>query len=112
VRALQAGGLSQRQACRAARCPRSIAQYRTIPVEPAKLIEQFKYAAGRHRLRGNLFLQTQLRRVGFTVIDKWLYRLYRREGLRIKAAASAACAYVPWRSEGLLSYAGPATVMI
>jgi putative transposase len=84
VRALQARGLSQRQACRAARCPRSTAQYQTIRIEPTDLVEQLKAAAGRHRRRGYRFLQIQLRKVGFAVNHKRLYRLYRREGLQIR----------------------------
>lgn len=84
MRALQARGLSQRQACNAARCPRSTAQYRTLRVEPSALIEQLKELAGRHRRRGYRFLQVQLRRYGQVINHKRLYRLYRREGLQIR----------------------------
>jgi len=81
---LQARGLSQRRACCAARCARSTAQYRTIRVEPAELVEQLKHLASRHRRRGYRFLQIQLRKVDFSVNHKRLYRLYRHEGLQIR----------------------------
>jgi putative transposase len=84
VRALQARGLSQRRACRAARCWRSTAQYRTIRVEPVQLVEHLKRLAGHHRRRGYRFLQIGLRKAGFVVNHKRLYRLYRREGLQIR----------------------------
>jgi putative transposase len=81
---LQARGLSQRQACRAARCPRSTAQHRTVRVEPIQLVERLKQLAGHHRRRGYRFLQIGLRKAGFVVNHKRLYRLYRREGLQIR----------------------------
>ena len=84
MRALQARGLSQRRACRAARCARSTARYRTIRIEPVELVEQLKQLAGRHRRRGYRFLQIELRRVGHAINHKRLYRLYRREGLQIR----------------------------
>jgi putative transposase len=84
VRALQARGLSQRRACRAARCPRSSAQRKTVRVEPIELIDELKHVASRHRRRGYRFLQIQLSKRGFHVNHKRLYRIYRREGLQIR----------------------------
>lgn len=55
-----------------------------VRVEPTELIEQLKTLAGRHRRRGYRFLQIQLRKVGYSVNHKRLYRLYRREGLQIR----------------------------
>jgi putative transposase len=48
------------------------------------LVEQLKQVAAKHRRRGYRFLQIQLRRRGFTVNHKRLYRLYRREGLQVR----------------------------
>lgn len=84
MRALQARGLSQRRACRAARCPRSTAQRISVRIEPIELVDELKRQAAWHRRRGYRFLQIQLRKRGFAVNHKRLYRLYRREGLQIR----------------------------
>ena len=84
MRALQARGLSQRRACRAARCPRATAQYQTLRAEPTELVAQLRQLAGRHRRRGYRFLQIELRKAGHVVNHKRLYRLYRHEGLQIR----------------------------
>lgn len=100
MRALQARGLSQRNACRAARCPRSTAQYKTVRVEPLELVEELKRQAARHRRRGYRFLHIQLRSAGHIVNHKRLYRLYRREGLQVR----------PRRRRRLRFVRGPALV--
>ena len=61
-----------------------VGQYRTIRVEPVQLVEQLKRLASHHRRRGYRFLQIGLRKAGFVVNHKRLYRLYRREGLQIR----------------------------
>ena len=83
MRALQARGLSERHACRVARCPRATAQRQTVRVEQVELVEELKAQAARHRRRGYRFLLIRVRKAGFPVNHKRLFRLYQRERLQV-----------------------------
>ncbi|HET9342677.1 MAG TPA: IS3 family transposase [Candidatus Eremiobacteraceae bacterium] len=84
MRALQARGLSQRRACRAARCPRSTAQRQSLRQQPPGLVDELHRQAARHRRRGYKFLNLQVRKAGFPVNHKRVYRLYRQHQLQIR----------------------------
>ncbi len=98
VKALKENGLSERAACRLARCPRRTAQYRSrrAPDDPA-LIENIKTIAeerprfGRRRLRIFVF------RHGFRVSERRFNRIY-RAGTAGSPSAQAARPVFPWWS--------------
>ena len=94
MRALQARGLSERCACRAARCARSTAQRISVRVEPIALIAEMRQQAARFRRRGYRHLLIKVRKAGFTVNHKRFYRLYRRECLQIKPRRRRKIRYV------------------
>lgn len=76
--------LSQRRACSALGFPRSSCLYRGRRVEPAELVERLKALAARNARHGYRMLHLLLRREGFKVNHKRIYRLYRAEGLSVR----------------------------
>lgn len=85
MRALQLEGLSQRQACRIATCPRPTAQYVSQRVDRDRPVrERLRYHAGRRLRAGWRMLKIFLRREGLVMNDKRLRRIYREEKLQVK----------------------------
>jgi putative transposase len=77
-------GLSQRRACSALGFPRSSCTYRGRRAEPSELVERPKALAARNARHGYRMLHLLLRREGFKVNHKRIYRLYRAEGLVVR----------------------------
>ena len=94
MRALQELGVSQRAACRIARCPRSVAQYRLRRVDDPVLLERLKALAVERRRFGYRRLTLMLRREGFVVNHKRVHRIYRAEGLQLRARRKRGVRYV------------------
>ena len=85
MRALQADGLSQRQACRITKCPRRTVQYRSQRVDrDLPVRERLRFYAGRRLRAGWRMLKIFLRREGMVMNDKRLRRIYREEQLQVK----------------------------
>ena len=80
---------SQRQACRFAGLSRCTARYRAQPsVDEGVLVERLKKFAKRRGRRGYRLAHRELRRDGFGVNHKRVYRLWRREGLSVPSRRS------------------------
>jgi putative transposase len=94
VRALQGLGLSERAACRIARCPRSVAQYPTRRTEDPRLLERLRALAEERRRFGYRRLTLMLRREGFVVNHKRVHRIYRAHGLQLRARRKRGVRYV------------------
>jgi putative transposase len=85
VRALQARGLSQRQACVLAGCPRKTAQYRSRKPPPdPQLVERIKAVAERWPRFGYRRLFIMLRREAVELSWWRLRRIYRQLGLHVR----------------------------
>lgn len=78
---MTAHGMSERRACKLARLGRSTFQYRKRPDDDGPLRERLRQLAGVRRRFGYRRLGILLRREGFVVNHKKLFRLYREEGL-------------------------------
>ena len=77
-------GLSERRACKLVALDRSTFQYHKKPGTDAALRERLKGMAGERRRFGYRRLGILLRREGFVVNHKKLFRLYREEGLAVR----------------------------
>jgi putative transposase len=76
--------LSQRHACAALGFARSSFQYRVRRSQPAELVERLRALAAKRPRFGYRRLHVLLRREGFTVNHKRIYRLYRAESLAVR----------------------------
>ena len=94
MRALQSEGLSERAACRLAKCPRSVAQYQTRRSDDPELVDRLKAIAAERRRFGYRRLTIMLRREGFVVNHKRVYRRYRSHGLQLRARRKRGVRYV------------------
>lgn len=94
VRAVQELGLSERAACRLARCPRSIPQYKIRRVNDPRLIERLKTIAAERRRFGYRGLTITLRREGFVVNHKRVHRIYRAHGLQLQPRRERGLQYI------------------
>ncbi|BDE06909.1 insertion element protein [Vulcanimicrobium alpinum] len=94
MRALQDLGVSQRAACRIARCPRSVAQYRVRRTDDPALLERLKALAAERRRFGYRRLTIMLRREGFVVNHKRVHRIYRNAGLQLRSRRKRGVRYV------------------
>ncbi len=94
MRALQELGLSERAACRLARCPRSIAQYKIRRVNDPRLIERLKAIAAERQRFGYRRLTIMLRREGFVVNHKRVHRIYRAHGLQLRPRRKRGVRYI------------------
>lgn len=75
---------SQRQACRFVGLSRSSARYESrVRVDEAELVERLYKFAGTRRRRGYRLAHQELRRDGFAVNHKRVYRLWRGAGLNV-----------------------------
>ena len=79
-----AGMCSQRQACRFAGLSRSSARYQArVRVDESELVERLEKFARRRRRRGYRLAHRELRRDGFVVNHKRVYRLWKGAGLNV-----------------------------
>jgi len=85
VKALIKAGLSERAACRLAKCPRGTAQYRSCkpPDDPA-LIEAMKTIAAKRPRFGRRRLKILIQRKGFRMSERRFVRIYRTLALQVR----------------------------
>ena len=81
--ALREYGLSQRAACRIARCARSVAQYRLRRIDEPQFVERIRAIAMERRRFGYRRIGLMLQREGRVVNHKRLYRIYSKLGPKI-----------------------------
>ena len=74
-------GVSERRACDVLRHPRATHRYQSVKDDQAVLRSQIKEIAGVHVTWGYQRIWIKLRREGWMVNRKRIYRLYREEGL-------------------------------
>ena len=77
-------GLSERRACRLVKIHRSVARYKPKREAPTELLTRLRELASERRRYGYRRLAVLLRREGFVVNHKKVYRLYRDEGLAVR----------------------------
>ena len=78
-------GLSERRACQLVKQPRASQRYVHRRCEPPRLQERLLVLAEQRRRFGYPRLHMLLRREGFTVSRKRVYRLYREAGLKLRS---------------------------
>ena len=76
--------MSERRACRVAGCDRMTARYRSRRPDDPRLRERMVAIARERRRFGYRRLHVMLKREGFHVNHKRVFRIYREEGLRVK----------------------------
>ena len=76
--------MSERRACRTIGCVRMMVRYRCRRPDDAELRERLRNLARARRRFGYRRLHVLLRREGFTVNHKRLFRLYREERLMVR----------------------------
>ncbi len=78
-------GLSERRACRLVGQARSVARYQARPrrIDEAALVERLKQIARKKRRRGYRLAYRELRRQGWSVNHKRVWRLWKRERLSV-----------------------------
>lgn len=77
-------GISERRACRLIGIHRSVARYTPRGQDPPELLRRLRELAAERRRYGYRRLTILLRREGFMVNHKRVYRLYREEGLLVR----------------------------
>ena len=77
-------GFSERRACRLMGIHRSVARYRRVGSDAPELLKRLRSLAAERRRFGYRRLWVLLRREGFGVNHKRVYRLYREEGLSVR----------------------------
>jgi putative transposase len=80
----EAHGMSERRACRTIGAERMTVRYRSRRPEDARLRERLVAIARERRRFGCRRLHVMLKREGFNVNHKRVFRLYREEGLKVK----------------------------
>ncbi len=76
--------MSERRACRTAGCDRMTARYRSRRPDDPRLRERMVAIARERRRFGYRRLHVMLKREGFVVNHKRVFRIYREEGLKVK----------------------------
>ena len=85
MRALQIEGLSERQACRLAQCPRPTMRYKSRKIPDDQLVRDRLRCLAQERPRfGWRRLKIFLKREGIVMNNKRLRRLYREERLQVR----------------------------
>lgn len=81
----QSHGLSQRRSCELCGFSRSTCRYVVRPIQPdeAILVEQLQVFAKSHRRRGYRLAHQELRRAGWSVNHKRIYRLWKAQHLSV-----------------------------
>ena len=77
-------GMSERRACKAIGCDRTTVRYRSRRTDDQVLRERLRALARERRRFGYRRLLIFLRREGFTVNHKRLFRIYREERLMVR----------------------------
>ena len=77
-------GFSERRACRLMGIHRSVSRYRRVGSDAPELLKRLRSLAAERRRFGYRRLWVLLRREGFGVNHKRVYRLYREEGLSVR----------------------------
>ena len=77
-------GVSERRACSVAELPRATCRYRSERVEDPELRKELCQLAAERPRYGYRMLHQQLRRKGWAINHKLVYRLYREEGLVVR----------------------------
>jgi putative transposase len=81
--------MSERRACRVIGCVRMTIRYRSRRIDDAGLRERLRTLAKERRRFGYRRLHVLLRREGFVVNHKRLFRIYREELLMVRKRAAA-----------------------
>ncbi len=76
--------MSERRACKVAGCDRMTARYRSRRPDDPRLRERMVAIAQERRRFGYRRLHVMLKREGFAVNHKRVFRIYREEGLKVK----------------------------
>lgn len=76
--------MSERRACRTVGCDRMTARYRSRRADDSALRDRLKGLARDRRRFGYRRLHVMLKREGFVVNHKRVYRIYKEEGLKVK----------------------------
>lgn len=80
----EAHGMSERRACLTVGCDRMTARYRSRRADDSALRERLKGLARERRRFGYRRLHVMLKREGYVVNHKRVFRIYREEGLKVK----------------------------
>jgi hypothetical protein len=82
--------VSERRACQVIEQPRSTQRYRVRqPVKDAALVSDLRRISAAHPRAGYRMATALLRRTGMELNAKRVQRLWRQEGLKVRASASA-----------------------
>jgi putative transposase len=81
---VDAHGMSERRACKAIGCCRMTLRYKTARADDAGLRQRMKAIAHERRRFGYRRLHVLLKRVGYVINHKKLFRLYREEKLAVR----------------------------
>ncbi|QHP67886.1 IS3 family transposase [Bradyrhizobium sp. LCT2] len=81
---VDAHGMSERRACKAIGCCRMTMRYRTTQADDASLRQRMRAIAQERRRFGYRRLHVLLRREGYLINHKKLFRLYREEKLTVR----------------------------
>lgn len=76
--------LSERRACKAVGVQRSSIRYESVAQEPVELVAAMREIATARPRAGYRTIQRQLRKRGIHANHKRVYRLYKREGLKVR----------------------------
>jgi putative transposase len=82
-------GMSERRACKAIGCCRMTIRYETTRMDDAGLRQRMRAIAQERRRFGYRRVHVLLKREGYVINHKKLFRLYRKKSLRCAAAAVA-----------------------
>jgi putative transposase len=84
VHLVEAHGMSERRACKAIGCCRMTMRYRTSRADDASLRQRMRAIAQERRRFGYRRLHVLLKREGYVINHKKLFRLYREEKLAVR----------------------------
>ena len=76
--------VSERRACKVVELPRATCRYQSVMVEDPQLLKDLRELAAERPRFGYRRLHLMLKRKGWTINHKLVYRLYRQEGLAVR----------------------------